>query len=128
MRVHKKIYSCCFFVALFAMAGCDQRSEIEKTTQKYLEGFYSYDFESLYDITTEKTLDVIKEMESGMRGSVDLDQVAVPEIVTHEYYVVGDTAYCRYTLMQDSDDTNALSENLMLIKKDNKWLVEYKFY
>ena len=51
--------------------------------------------------------------------------VEAPVIVIHEHYEQGDSAYCRYTLKQGDQDMSALSENLLLIKKDNKWLVEY---
>lgn len=122
-----------FFVYLFIFfllctTGCKSRSEVEMTAEKYLEGYYSYDFESIYDICSDSTLKAVKDIESRVRGLVDLSQIAVPEVVVHEYYLQGDTAYCRYTLKQDKDDINAMSENLMLIKKDDKWLVEYKFY
>lgn len=128
MKIYKILCVCCLLATITILLGCSQRSEIEKTSKKYLEGFYSHDFKSLYDISTDSTLTTIKEIESRTRGLIDLDEVAVPEVIIHEYYIEGDTAYCRYTLMQDDDDTNAISENLMLIKKDNKWLVKYKFY
>lgn len=113
------------FIFLIANVGCEKQDEIQIVTKKFLMGYYAYDFKSIYDISSSETLSKLKDIESRtgeLMGSIEVD---TSQVIIHEYYIDGDHAYCRYTIKQDKDDTNAMSENLKLIKKDNKWLVVY---
>ena len=121
----KKLFSLSILFSLLCVIGCQNQEEIPKNTKQFLQGFYSHDFKFIYDISSTNTLKKIKEIESRIPQSKKDTRVEAPTIVIHEYYEQGDSAYCRYTLKQGDNDTNALSENLLLIKKNNKWLVEY---
>ncbi len=121
----KSIFYLSVLVVCFCIVGCEQQEEIPRNTEKFLEGFYSYDFKEIYDVSSPNTLKKIKEIESRMAELGEEISVEAPVIVIHEHYEQGDSAYCRYTLKQGDQDMSALSENLLLIKKDNKWLVEY---
>lgn len=117
-------------IALFALVvmiylQVSKKSNPEQTAEKFLSNYYSLNFKKIYDLSTENTLKKIKDIEINLPEDFDRSSIQKPIIVLHEYYIENDTAYCRYTIKQDVDDTNALSEYLRLIKSKNKWLVDY---
>ena len=125
MKQTKRILLLFGFIVLMVSTSCEKQDPIKDTSRQFLEGYYSYNFKDIYDISSPETLSKIKDIESRMGGLVDLGNIETPRIEIHEYYVDGQYAYCRYTLKQDKDDTSAMSENLKLVKKDDKWLVLY---
>ncbi len=104
---------------------CSSQNEIERTAQKFLTGYFSMDFKEIKDISMPTTLKKIEDIESRIDESFDRSQIQRVDFVIHEHYEEGDTAYCRYTLRTSDSDHTALSEQLLLIKKEGKWLVEF---
>lgn len=94
-------------------------------TRTFLANYYGMNFKKLYKIVTPETLERIKDIESRVGEMPDKNSIRIPDIEVFECYEEGDTARCRYILRQDKEDTNAMSEYLTLIKKENKWLVDY---
>ncbi len=127
MKKNIYIISICLILIIGAAAFYLSRNtnNIQDTSKRFLENYYSMEFEKIYDICTPTTLKKIKDIESRTRGLIDKSQLAIPIVEIHEYYEQGDCAYCRYTLKQDKWDTNAMSEQLLLIKISEKWCVEY---
>lgn len=123
--LRKYILLLIFAAAIMIYLEVSNGTNPQKTAHKFLSNYYSLNFSKIYDISTEKTLEKIRDIESRLPKDFDKKSIEKPVIEIHEYYIENDTAYCRYTIKQSIDDTNAISENLILIKSENKWLADY---
>lgn len=114
-------YSLSVFVMLAALSSCNRNPE-KATAEKFLNGLYHYNYEDAKSVSTEETkrmVDLMAQFSAMMPDSVKQAAKKV-KIDVKDVKVDGDKAVATYTTSDDAQE-----KKLNMIKKDDKWLVEY---
>ncbi len=117
-----------FLVCACLMIGSCQNSKKKNTpeavTESFLKAFYTADFTHMYQVTTKKSHQVIKQLQAGMKDRPEqLELMRKRKIEFTETKIVSQTdstAMCASTFKVDGEDKQAEWE---LLKENEEWKV-----
>lgn len=117
-------------ILILSACGCSSSNQQARIAEKFLTAYFGYDLQQAIELADDDTR---AELE-GMKAQLEADNLKPEDLRANGEKVIieinnvlvdGDSAICNYTVKMSPDDANAMTNNLILVKKEGTWKVNF---